>query len=486
MPDACRRLALFELMYFATLELCSTATENSSIQKALKNLNHLTHCPKIGVHFTGLAGIPAFEELKSEGIVRRAAAKGDANNVFRNILWLLKQQLLDWAAFIEDFNFIFPNLTVTVSFDKLKDEHINAYITEGKKSLPIDALGTGVLQTIQILSYIHLYRPKLLILDEPDSHLHPSNQRLLAQLLSELAKKYESQIILSTHSRHLLDAIRGDATITWISNGELRNEPYNFISVLLEIGALDKGDIINNGKTKCVVLTEDSKTVKLQTLLQANDFNLDETDIWSYDGCSKVETAIVLGAFINKNAPGTKVIIHRDSDYLQNADINSIKEKLTRAGLFSFFTKGTDIESYFLDIDHINTIYPTVQSDVIESLIGEATNELEEKSIQLFTDSAFEVKVSLQYSGGERAKAGDVALKCRADYLANKERYRQGKRVFNRLKETMQTKYGAKDLVICSKHLKTAELEAIKNEIWKSSLIVTKANKTTETNETEK
>jgi hypothetical protein len=51
MPDACRRLALFELMYFATLELCSTATENSSIQKALKNLNHLTHCPKIGVHF---------------------------------------------------------------------------------------------------------------------------------------------------------------------------------------------------------------------------------------------------------------------------------------------------------------------------------------------------------------------------------------------------------------------------------------------------
>jgi hypothetical protein len=54
MPDACRRLALFELMYFATLELCSTATENSSIQKALKNLNHLTHCPKIGVHFTYL------------------------------------------------------------------------------------------------------------------------------------------------------------------------------------------------------------------------------------------------------------------------------------------------------------------------------------------------------------------------------------------------------------------------------------------------
>jgi hypothetical protein len=62
MPDACRRLALFELMYFATLELCSTATENSSIQKALKNLNHLTHCPKIGVHFRATG---TFIEIRS-------------------------------------------------------------------------------------------------------------------------------------------------------------------------------------------------------------------------------------------------------------------------------------------------------------------------------------------------------------------------------------------------------------------------------------
>lgn len=37
----------------------------------------------------GLAGMPAYEEFKSPGLVRRAAARGDANSVFRNVLWTL-------------------------------------------------------------------------------------------------------------------------------------------------------------------------------------------------------------------------------------------------------------------------------------------------------------------------------------------------------------------------------------------------------------
>ena len=43
------------------------------------------------VFVPGLAGIPYNEEFKSESIVRKAAAKGDANSVLRNILWLLNQ-----------------------------------------------------------------------------------------------------------------------------------------------------------------------------------------------------------------------------------------------------------------------------------------------------------------------------------------------------------------------------------------------------------
>ena len=123
----------------------------------------------------GLAGIPSVEEYKTPGIIRKAAARGDANNVFRNVLWLLRKEDDDWKKFCNDLKCIFPNLSIDVTFDPERDEYINAQIILDGQRLPIDAAGTGVLQAIQILSYVNVYKPKLLILDEPDSHLHPNN-----------------------------------------------------------------------------------------------------------------------------------------------------------------------------------------------------------------------------------------------------------------------------------------------------------------------
>ena len=59
------------------------------------------------IYVPGLAGIPVVEEYKNAGIVRKAAARGDANNVFRNILWLLKQSPSSWQQFLDDFNSVF-------------------------------------------------------------------------------------------------------------------------------------------------------------------------------------------------------------------------------------------------------------------------------------------------------------------------------------------------------------------------------------------
>ncbi len=110
-----------------------------------------------------MAGIPAFEEYKTPITVRKAAARGDANNVFRNVLLLLSKDRTNWDRFIDDFKYIFPDITLNVEFNQDYDEYINSNIKIGSELLPIDAAGTGVLQAIQILSYINVYKPKLLL-----------------------------------------------------------------------------------------------------------------------------------------------------------------------------------------------------------------------------------------------------------------------------------------------------------------------------------
>ncbi|MGV8830257.1 MAG: ATP-dependent nuclease [Breznakibacter sp.] len=438
-----------------------TEIEGKELGNKLRNIEN-----PFSIYVPGLAGIPAFEELKSEGIIRRAAAKGDANNVFRNILWLLRQDEIKWNSFVNDFKDVFSKLSLSVNFDKLKDEYINVSVSDGIKSLPIDAFGTGVLQTVQILSYIHLYNPKILILDEPDSHLHPSNQRIIAEKLSEITLRLNFQIILSTHSRHLLDALKDYASVKWISNGQINTQPYNFISVLLDIGALDRGDLLNNGQTKCVVLTEDSKTNLLSNVLESNGFNLTETEIWPYDGCSKLDTAIVLAAFIKDKAPAIKVIVHRDRDYLTQEQVEKIKTKANLADIDIFFTIGTDIESHYLNANHIKFVYNNLSIEEIEDLIIKSTNETGDKSKENFINSITQEALKAQYAGGAKVNNGQISLQCIQDYEANKERFRHGKRVFKNFRNKIQQTKGQKELITISEHLKCAEIENIKNRIW--------------------
>ena len=72
--------------------------------------------------------------------------------------------------------------------------------------LPVDASGTGILQAAQVLAYIGVYSPRLLILDEPDAHLHPDNQRKLVRLLNEVAQDDGVQVLMlrPTHALHAL------------------------------------------------------------------------------------------------------------------------------------------------------------------------------------------------------------------------------------------------------------------------------------------
>jgi predicted ATPase len=395
------------------------------------------------IYVPGLAGIPTVEEYKTPGIVRKAAARGDANNVFRNILWLLKQDENSWKQFVSDFQNVFPEMQIDVRFNPERDEVITATIKFDGLELPIDATGTGVLQAIQILSYVNLYRPKMLILDEPDSHLHPNNQRKLAAALLEIAEERNVQILISTHSRHMIDELSERAKMHWLRQGKLaEDEDFDSLSVLLDIGALDKGDRLFSGNLRFVILTEDQETEGLKTLLEASGFNINEVEIWPYKGCTKLETALVLNAFIRKHTPTTKVILHRDRDYLNDEEIEVLRKEVENAGMSFFVTEGTDIESHFVNAEHINYLFPEITIQEALNIIEEATNETENTSIEKFINSRSSIMMQEARKRGEAANTGRLVLEVVNMYQSNKERYRHGKKVLKCIKSKIHRKIG--------------------------------------------
>ncbi|WP_082107022.1 AAA family ATPase [Chromobacterium vaccinii] len=414
----------------------------------------------------GLAGIPAFEEYKPPSIVRKAAAKGDSNNVFRNILLLLSEDEEAWTNFQDMLGEIFPNVEVIVNFDPHVDEHIDVKIVVGDTLLPIDSCGTGILQAIQIISYYCLYRPSLLILDEPDSHLHPNNQRILAKLLIDLAYVDDCQIIISTHSRHLFDALKDYSEVFWIRNSELvekRGEVAR--DVLLELGALDRGELLGAGQVDCIVLTEDTDVKYLEALLSSSGFDMTRTQVWSYNGCSKIDSALALNVFITRHAPATQVILHRDRDFWDEGQVNDFLERID-GRLQVFITQGNDIEAYFVNSFHVNALYPNVSvlraEELIDQVLHEQSDKIKEKIVNIRYD-----KVAFGGGGGRRANAGAIANAVNREYNLNPRGFIIGKIVERNLRQKIQQENGGV-VEFCreSEFLRAQELVDFARIIW--------------------
>lgn len=423
------------------------------------------------VYAPGLAGVPKEERYLSPGVVRRIVARGDANLALRNVLRMLSANSESWNLFIEDMQSIFDGITVEIDFNENTDENIQVrFRLPSGPLLPVDAAGTSILQASQILAYIALFKPQVLILDEPDSHLHPDNQRVLCGLIYRLASSRNFQAIISTHSRYVLDAMKSKSDVVWLSKGHIvADADLNVTTMLLDLGALDSVDYFADGEIRCVVATEDTDKEPLRALLWSNGFVEDDTEIASYAGCSKIESALVLGGFLAAKAPHLRLVVHRDGDYLSQTGATNFVQKLTGAGVSPFLTELNDIESYFLNAEHLRHLNPGVTLDRIKEILTQATEETSAKSIAAIVNQRTAEAFRARQNGGAQPNHGAIAVQAQADYTANPPQLRRGKEVIGRVPALLQQELGATPRVYQpSTYIESATLRSVAQTIWPS------------------
>lgn len=336
----------------------------------------------------GLAGIAKTESLIARGLLLRAIARGDANLVLRNVLYYLNREKLKWESFCGSIQKVFPRTEFNISFKPDIDEHIEVSILKENISLPLELAGTGFLQTIQILTYIYLFEPSIVLLDEPDSHLHPNNQRALAALLADLVNEKTVQIVAATHSRHIIDTLRDSANRLWIHEGRLQPDTEH-LDTLINLGALDSAEGLLAKGIKYVFLTEDQDKKPITTLILSL---IDQTEfmVWSYRGCTNLQAAKITANFIREVSPTTVIIIHRDSDYFLDDEINNFRVKFGQINIKLFFTKGVDIERYFCSLNHLLELNPAYEKEVRAAMIKslqECKDKFKEQAINVRWES---------------------------------------------------------------------------------------------------
>lgn len=405
---------------------------------------------------TGLAGIPSEEEFETNIVVKKAAAKGDSNSVFRNILLQLKGQAQKWERFVEQMDRIFPGYAIGISFNPDMDETISCEVSRGGVLYPIDTCGTGILQAIQIFSYVNLFAPRILLLDEPDSHLHPNNQKQLARELVSVAEA-GTNIIVSTHSKHLVEALSDNSNLVWLSGGARKPEVEGYdLKALMEIGALNVGERLGN--PKYVLLTEDANHGLLEVLLESNGYDLDECEILSYSGCTQTGTALTLINHLRKTCPESKYAIHRDRDFLSKEDLDRYSAHFAKIGVDVVLPEGNDLESHFVRSEHIVAVCgigEILAKEVLEEAFAARKDEMISKYVN--------TRVENERRAGNQPNAGAISVECVAALTGPGSAAIHGKTLVKGVRDSLRVRGIADRLVSNSATLKFDGLERIRN-----------------------
>ncbi|WP_257999014.1 ATP-dependent nuclease [Xanthomonas arboricola] len=352
-------------------------------------------------------------------------------------------------------------------FEPERDEAIGAYLITDQGELPLDAGGTGLLQAIQILAYAARETPPLLLLDEPDSHLHPDKQRALMRLLQRLAEKGDFQVIIATHSRHMIDALDDETGLHWMSGGAVRpNAETDLVSVLTELGALDRGDLLRNGAIDAVVLTEDRNPKVIAPLLVAAGFDPERIQVWSYNTCTQIQRARLLADFIAQHAPATQVIVHADRDYQSDEAVLAKQEQFRAERLTLFVTDGVDAESQYLNAEHINHVLPEVILRDAQELIDQARHAVRGDSLRRLARE-LTIRESTAHAGDPHHVVDAIAISAEAGRLldGNAVRWTYGKKALGVLTGLLQPGRGNVRLLQASPFVCHADLMEVQARI---------------------
>ncbi len=394
------------------------------------------------IYSPGLAGIARHENVISNGVLLRTIARGDANLVFRNILLGLSddEHAHAWSDFMDDLRQIFPNIELEVAYRKETDEFVMVYVNSGAARVPVELAGTGILQAVQILVYVHYFHPSVILLDEPDSHLHPNNQRLLCRLLQGVAEERDTQVFLTTHSRHVVDALSGQASFLWVRNGTVEKmEKDHDLAVLLDIGALDVKEMLSQSQARCIVLTEDSIKRGLELLLEASDFPEDDTLVLAYYGCTTPHNLRPLLDLIRVSNPEAKIVVHQDRDYLSDDEAATWETAIRNMHAEPFLTDGVNIESHYLDVSHIAHLND-LDVDTARLMLAEATTATRDTSIEKYVNGRSDIEKKAGTYG--QLNIGQLALEAPRQVDTAPERYRHAKTVLREVRRKFQEDHG--------------------------------------------
>lgn len=305
----------------------------------------------------GLVGVLVTEPYATGARRNSLANQGRYSEIFRSSLHQLAAkdakllpQINGWLT-----DLFGVNLSM-VDFNPESDEFVTVKYRQDDVDFDVVSSGAGLQQVIQMLTYLYLSKPKILLIDEPDAHLHSKLQARLGDLFRRVALDLDAQVFLSTHSLDLIDTfstnevIVVDASKTNIASVGKNTD---LVSALVDADIVDVSALSRLLSSRRLVVVED----KDQTVLKAIDKSCgsplysskSNSYVLSAKGVSNFRAVADLGKVLSGLA-GTKfdITFVQDRDGMPDFLVDAFLVSQQEVGVSAYLLKRHEIENYLL------------------------------------------------------------------------------------------------------------------------------------------
>lgn len=119
--------------------------------------------------------------------------------------------------------FFNPDFHTNIKVDFVKGEFINnrssPFSAYSKRDIMVE--GSGFLQWLSVYTFAINPNVDILLLDEPDAHLHNSLQTELIKKLQEISQKLNKQVLIATHSCEVIKSVSPEIVLS-VDNNNIR------------------------------------------------------------------------------------------------------------------------------------------------------------------------------------------------------------------------------------------------------------------------
>lgn len=360
------------------------------------------------IYSTPVAQISLKEAFATDPIIKEQLLLRRSDVVLRNRLYKIINgtNVILNTGFQDDLNYILYNSERKIEFDVttniLKDAQVIILFRVGARDTfkDLSLLGSGTLQIIGIL--LNLYSPsgsktdlELVLLDEPDSHIHRDIQSRLISVLNKFGK--DIQIFITTHNESLIRSASPHQVfhLDGKSEGEIKSihfndpghlglhfkgiMPSNLTPVIRSIGNTTGLDFINALEANRLLFVEgedDAKVFRLLLNQQIN--NRKKYMFWVLGGISEVFENIMSYKTVFSNLKnGTtlwdKSVLIFDKDELSNEHkdlfIQKFKEVL---GIDAYCSDAYTFEAtLFTDLEKTSRLLSRLIEKTNSSVVSE-------------------------------------------------------------------------------------------------------------------